>query len=149
VGTFYHYFEKKSDLLVGLLGLVDQYLEENVAASLTREEEGENLTLLALGFARHVREKGPERSRLINGIPLSDVDLSGSPRLLNTLSRQIIERGQEKGQFRTDRSAEELTRLYLITIRGVAADWSRRSMAYDILEVMEEEMALFVRGIAP
>ena len=45
-GSFYHYFSRKSDLLVGLLSLVDEALEETVFPSLTHPDQREDLRLL-------------------------------------------------------------------------------------------------------
>ncbi len=37
IGTFYHYFKQKDDLLIGLLCLVDIYMEEKVFPLLTSD----------------------------------------------------------------------------------------------------------------
>ena len=67
IGSFYHYFNKKSDLLVGLLSLVDEALEEEVYPGLSHDSEPENLRLLAMGFAAYINKNDLERSRLISG----------------------------------------------------------------------------------
>lgn len=55
MGVF-HYFEKKSDLLIGLLEIVDEYLEQWVFPGLISLSEPENLLIIARSFARHIDE---------------------------------------------------------------------------------------------
>lgn len=147
IGSFYHYFSRKSDLLVGLLGLVDDYLEEHVFPLLTREDEFENLTIVVDGFVAHVTENGLERSRLITGTEPYSTDLSGALRPINRELNLIFERGQAKGQFTRDYPPEKLTDYFLIALRGVIADWTRHNGAYSLSEKADGFMALFLRSI--
>ena len=72
VGSFYHYFSKKSDILVGLLSLIDEHLEEHVYAELTRGSARENLLLFAHEWAEYVCDHGLERSKLISATAASN-----------------------------------------------------------------------------
>lgn len=130
IGSFYHYFSKKSDLLVGLLSLVDEALEETVFPSLTHPDQREDLRLLARGFAAYIQGNDLERSRLIAAIEPFDVALNGQPRSLCV-------------------KAEELTRLYLIALRGVSVDWTRHNGSYDLLGTMDTFLSLFLRSVSP
>jgi len=147
IGSFYHYFNRKSDILVGLLGLIDSYLSESVFPFLTSENEGENLHSLALEWAQYVDSHGIERSRLITSVPPSDVDLNGNERISSTEIRKIIQRGIAKHQFTDKIDAHRLTDLYLLTMRGVTVDWSRRNAAFNIRDCMNDEISIFINGI--
>ena len=147
IGSFYHYFSKKSDLLVGLLSLVDSALEEEVYPSLTSENELENLHALALGFAAHVRQNGLDRSRLISGIEPFDTALDGQPRSLRLKLISLVRSGQEHGRITSLHPPEELADLLLIALRGVSVDWTRHGGRYDIVAAMDRFIALFLHAL--
>ena len=149
IGSFYHYFSRKSDLLVGLLSLVDEALEETVFPSLTHPDQREDLRLLARGFASYIQGNDLERSRLIAAIEPFDTDLSGRPRALVVKVAELFRRGQEVEQITRSLPAEELTRLYLIALRGVSVDWTRHNGSYDLLGTMDTFLSLFLRSVSP
>lgn len=147
VGTFYHYFTTKSDLLVGLLGLIDGYFINEVFPLLTSENEAENLRLFVHHWALYVDAHGLERSRLISSATPSEHYLNGERREILDVLEGIFRRGQEKKQFLAPEAPEKLTELFLLLIRGVCVDWSRRSGSYSVIERTDELGALFLRGI--
>lgn len=142
VGGFYHYFNRKSDLLTGFFGLIDSYMEEEVFPLLTRENEFENLQLFAHGIACHVMENGVERAKLLNTISPIDVDDMKRPRPLKKQLTMICERGQEKGQFRKSFSPDRMADLLLIGARGVISDWARRDGPYSLVQTMDDYFKL-------
>ena len=149
IGSFYHYFSRKSDLLVGLLSLVDEALEETVFPSLTHPDQREDLRLLARGFAAYIQGNDLERSRLIAAIEPFDVALNGQPRSLCVKVEELFRRGQEAGQITRSLPLAELTRLYLIALRGVSVDWTRHNGSYDLLGTMDTFLSLFLRSVSP
>lgn len=146
-GTFYHYFNKKSDILVGMLGLVDVYLEEEVVPILTGDDEIENLKTIVHRFARHIDENGIERSVNISKMDITDNDLAGNKRFVLVLVEKHIRLGQEKGQIITGYTVGELAELFLIVMRGVSTDWSRRLGSYSIVEKMDMFVGFFLDAI--
>lgn len=147
VGSFYHYFNKKSDLLVGLLGLIDDYMEAEVFPLLSGGDEIENLKLFAHYWAMHVETNGIERSRLVSSVLPANTDHSGQKRSAVTKLEEIIFAGQQKGQIAGGRQAGELTEYFLLAMRGVTTDWSRHGGSYSVVEKMDDFISLFVRAI--
>lgn len=147
VGSFYHYFNSKSDILVGLLALIDQYMEAEVFPMLTAENEIQNLKNYAHYWACYVAEHGLERSKLISSIGPSDIDLSGNKRISIVKLESIILAGQEKKQIRGDIAASELTEMFLLALRGVTVDWSRVNGTYSVVEKMENYISIFVQAL--
>lgn len=147
VGTFYHYFTTKSDLLVGLLGLIDAYFINEVFPLLTSEAEAENLRLFAHHWATYVETHGLERSRLISRVEPSEHYTSGERREIIDVLERIFRRGQEKSQFLALEKPEQLTELFLLLIRGVCVDWSRRNGGYSVVDRTDALTAVFLRGI--
>lgn len=147
VGSFYHYFEKKNDMLVGLLGLIDEYLEEEVFPLLQTLPAFEKLRRLALEWAKYVDAHGIERSKLISSVSPANTDLAGQKRSSVVFIEGIMAEGQEAGAISPALSPEELTGLYLLALRAVTTDWSRNDGRYPIGEKMESFISIWLRGI--
>ena len=147
IGTFYHYFTKKSDLLIGLLWLIDEDLEENIFPLLTNENELDNLRIFSHGWAQHIDRHGLERSKLISTIEPAAEDISGNKRITTIRLEEIMARGQEKQQIRKDIRAEDLAQMFLLALRGVTVDWSRVDGRYSVQEKMEQYISLFVQAL--
>ena len=149
VGSFYHYFRKKDDLLVGLLWIIDEDLAENTFPLLRRENEIENLKLFAHGWAGHVESHGIERSKLISSINPDSAELSERDRPAICMLRALIATGQSKGQITADFDADTLTGLFLTTLRGITLDWSRREGSYALTERMDRDIGILLRAFFP
>ncbi len=149
IGSFYHYFTKKEDLLVGLLWIIDEDLEENTFPLLVSENELENLRLFAHGWAEHVSAHGIERSKLISSINPDSVEFPERERPAIRKLREMIVSGQARGQITSDRDADTLAALFLTTLRGVTLDWSRREGRYALVERMDQTIDLLLRAFLP
>jgi len=146
IGTFYHYFSKKSDLLIGLLWLIDEDLSENVFPQLTDDNELANLRAFSRGWARHIALHGLERSKLISAINPENADFPEKERESVRKLRELFVKALDKGQIRSSYSADLLTEYFLLMIRGISTDWSRRDGSYDIIEKMDECTMFFIDG---
>ena len=147
VGSFYHYFEKKSDLLVGLLGLIDEHLEEAVYPLLSEGGAVEKLRGFAREWAKYVNAHGLERSKLISSVEPANTDLSGQKRSSVVFLENIFREGQAQGVIDSARSPEALGELYLLALRAVTTDWSRNNARYSLPEKMEEFMDIWLKGV--
>ncbi len=143
VGSFYHYFSQKSDLLSGLMGLIDIYMLENVSPLLVKESAYDNLKIVIRGFSAYIEESGIEISKLISRCrPIAD-SIDNEKRPLYSILIDIITSGQQKGEFKSDYPPEKTADLILVALSGVAVDWSRRDGNYSISKRMEEFTDLF------
>ena len=149
IGSFYHYFSKKDDLLVGLLWIIDEDLAENTFPLLTSEDENDNLKKFAHGWAEHVSSHGIERSKLISAINPDSAEFPEHERPAFRKLREIITAGQAKEQITADFDAEMLTELFLTALRGITLDWSRREGSYPLTERMDESIAVLLRAFLP
>ena len=146
VGTFYHYFTKKTDLLIGMLWIIDEDLEENIFPLLTKKNEMENLRIFAHGWATHIQKNGLERAKVISTINPESEMLVEKERVSVQKVRQIFAAAQKKGQIGTAFSAEELADHFLLVLRGVSTDWARREGNYDIVKKMDALTEFFILG---
>ena len=146
VGSFYHYFTSKSDLLIGLLWLIDGDMQERVFPLMTNYDELENLRIFAHGWAEHVAAHGIERSRLISAIDPDCPDLAERERPSVKKLGEVISRGQLSGQITHRVEAQELVEDFLLMLRAVTMDWSRRGGRYDVVARMDRFAAVAVRA---
>ena len=146
VGSFYHYFTKKTDLLGGFMVLIDDDIERKVVPLLTSEDEIENLRRFAHGWAEYVAEHGIERSKLISAIDPDGNGISETDRISLEVLREHIGRGQDRGQITREQDAEELASMFLLALRGVTVDWSRRGGSYAVTEKMDAVIGFYLRA---
>ena len=132
VGSFYHYFEKKSDILAGLFTRIDSFMERDVYPLLKKRDEIENLRIFASNWLKYIEGTGLEHSRLIATIDTTDLTLSGEKRSSAEVLEKIMQRGQEKGQVTAGQPPQELAELFMIALRGLSKDWTSRSAAYSL-----------------
>ena len=134
IGSFYHYFEKKSDILAGLFTRIDSYMEKEVFPLLKKRDEAENLRIFAQSWLKYIEGTGLEHSKLIATIDTTDLTLSGEKRSSTEVLEKIMRRGQDKGSFTTEQTAEELAELFMIALRGLSKDWTSRNAAYSLTD---------------
>ena len=147
VGSFYHYFEKKSDILVALFTRTDAYMEEAAFPKMTGKDELENIRIFAREWLKFNENDGPERSKMIAGIKVTDKSLRGDVRSpIKMLTKQIAS-GQKKGLITDDLSAEKLSAMFLIALRGLGLDWTRREGSYSLTACGEDYIELMLKAM--
>jgi len=147
VGSFYHYFTKKSDLLVGLLGLIDDYMETEAFPQLHKDDELENLKIFAHYWALHVELNGIERSKLVSSVLPANIDHCGQKRSAVNKIEEMVTRGQQKGQITCMYDVATLTEYFLLALRGVTTDWSRHDGSYSVVEKMDAYVDFWLKAI--
>ena len=147
-GTFYHYFEGKDALLGTLSVLFDEKYEQLIPtidpetnalealAYLNRElfamiDSSVSLELLARLLSTQLVTRGEKH--------LLDRD-----RLYFRLLREIVTRGQEKGEIRTDYSVGEITRAYAMMERALMYDWCLSGGEYSLVAYSDSVTPMFL-----
>jgi AcrR family transcriptional regulator len=143
VGSFYHYFGQKSNLLSGLFGLIDLYMVDVVFPKLTSARAYENLITLSRGFAAYVEQEGIELSRVISTNMPPNYDATHKERPLYLKLTEIVSGGQLTHEFTSAAAPEKIADLLMVAMSGVTVDWSRRDGSYSLTERMDEFTALF------
>lgn len=132
VGSFYHYFEKKSDILVGLFSRIDSWMEENAFPLMKKRSDAENLRIFAKQWLKYIEDNGLEHSRLISSINATDNTVSGERRITAKKLEDVFRKGQERGALSADVPPETAAAMFMIALRGLALDWTRRHAAYSL-----------------
>ena len=150
-GSFYHYFEGKDALLSSLSYLFDekyQELMENIDQNMdsfdqliylnqelfTMIENSISLELLARLYSSQLVTKGEKH--------LLDRD-----RYYYKILKQIVKKGQEKGELRSDKSANELTKIYALCERALLYDWCICNGEYSLKSYAREMMPMFLEKL--
>ncbi len=149
-GTFYHYFAGKDALLGTLSVLFDEKYEAllpmipedmdalDALAFLNRElfamiDAGIPLELLARLLSTQLTVRGEKH--------LLDRD-----RLYFRLLREIVSRGQARGEIRSDVSVNEITKAYALMERALMYDWCLCGGSYSLSRYGAEMMEPFLRN---
>ena len=148
-GTFYRYFDGKDALLGTLSVLFDEKYAElmptipedmdalDALAWLNRElfsmiDASIPLELLARLLSTQLTVRGEKH--------LLDRD-----RLYFRLLREIVSRGQARGEIRSDRTVSEITKAYALMERALMYDWCLCGGVYNLSRYGEEMMGQFLQ----
>ncbi len=147
-GTFYHYFEGK-DALLGTLSVVfDEKYEELIPT--IPENSSEALRYLNREmFAMIDNSISLELlARLLSTqlVTRGEKHLLDRNRVYFRLLREIVARGQERGELRRDLTVNEITRAYALMERALLYDWCLCGGDYSLSKYSTEMMGMFLRS---
>ena len=149
-GSFYHYFEGK-DALLGTLSVLFDEKYEQLLPTLPADMDA----LDALAYLNR------ELFAMIdNSIPLellarllsTQLTVRGEKHLLDRdrvyfrLLREIVSRGQARGEIRTDMTVNEITKAYALMERALMYDWCLCGGDYNLSRYSADMMGLFLNG---
>ena len=149
-GTFYRYFEGKDALLGTLSVLFDEKYE---ALLPTIPEDMDALDTLAY-LNRELF------TMIDNSIPLdllarllsTQLTVRGEKHLLDRdrvyfrLLREIVSRGQARGEIRDDMTVNEITKAYALMERALMYDWCLCGGDYNLSRYSAEMMGIFLNS---
>lgn len=152
-GSFYHYFEGKDALLGSLSMIFDEKYEAlrqemdpemRAADKLTyinRElftmiDNQVSVELLARLFSTQLTTRGEKH-------------LLDRNRTYFKLVQQIVRQGQERGELRTDITANEIVNDYAMFERALMYDWCLAGGEYALARYAGRMMPQFLRGYLP
>ena len=149
-GSFYHYFEGK-DALLGSLSIVFDEKYEELKAQMPPElnavdkliymnrelftliDNSVSVELLARLFSTQLTTKGEKH-------------LLDRSRTYFKLVQQVVREGQERGELRTDLTANEIINAYAMFERGMMYDWCLRGGDYALARFAEQMMPMFLES---
>jgi len=149
-GTFYHYFEGKDALLGTLSVLFDEKYEELIPTMpedmnaveallyLNRElfgmiDSSISLELLARLLSTQLTTRGEKH-------------LLDRSRVYFRLLREIISKGQQRGELRSDVTVNEITKAYALMERALMYDWCLCGGEYNLSRYSASMMEMFLSG---
>ncbi|MBP2650594.1 MAG: transcription regulator (TetR/AcrR family) [Firmicutes bacterium] len=139
VGTFYHYFKSKAEILQEAYKTMDKYFEEYVAERLIAEPSPlEKIIQFFHHYALHTTSVGIENIRSIYS---TNNSVFAKKRQMEVILENIIREGQIKGEISVNMPAEEIRRYFFIVVRGLIFDWCAHGGSYSL----EEEINKIVK----
>ena len=149
-GTFYHYFEGKD----ALLGTLSVLFDEKYAALMpTIPEDMDALDTLAyLNRELFAMIDASIPLELLARLLSTQLTVRGEKHLLDRdrlyfrLLRQIVSRGQARGEVRDDMSVNEITKAYALMERALMYDWCLCGGEYNLSRYSAELMGQFLQS---
>lgn len=149
-GTFYHYFGGKDALLGTLSTLFDEKYE---ALTSTMDEERNSIDILLwLNRELFAMVDSSVPMELLSGLLSTQLTTRGEKQLLDRnryyfrLLREIVLKGQEKSEIRSDFSVGEITKAYALMERALMYDWCLSGGEYSLCKYSETMMGLFLEA---
>ena len=146
VGSFYHQFGSKDELVLAACEKVDGLLTDEMAQSLDSLHPLEAIDALIRRYVAFIRDLGPmlgEYYRVLLEHP-NRVFRDGTQRFGREF-RALLERAISAGDLVTDQEAEALTEVGLRLLRGTFMDWLIRGCSFDLEAAYTRGFAAFLR----
>ena len=151
-GTFYHYFEGKDALLGTLSVLFDEKYEQLIPT--IREDDNALEVLAYLNRELFAMIDSSVSLDLLARLLSTQLTTRGEKHLLDRnrvyfrLLREVIARGQSRGELRADLSVNEIMKAYALMERGLMYDWCLCSGEYSLSRYSSDMMRLFLQTYA-
>lgn len=150
-GSFYHYFDGKDALLSSLSYLFDEKYEE--LAPKLPAQMGAFEKLMYLNRELFSMIENSISLYLLANLLSSQLTTRGEKHLLDRnrlyyrLLRQIVMEGQEKGELRSDLSANEIVKMYAMCERSFLYDWCICNGEYSLKSYSEKMMPMLMETV--
>ena len=154
--TFYSHFKSKNELYLSLLTEYTSRVDEEYQAFLDAlpadMPAADMLLALAGKIADILVDKiGCNRMEIIYRIELSrnfnTEAVKGYNRKLYHLVKDVLNHGFQRGEFQTSLALEELTRQFVMAIRGVSFEWCIRCPDFDLKVQLTTHLKILLYGI--
>lgn len=152
-GSFYHYFDGKDSLLSSLSYLFDEKYEK-----LMEEMPPDMPATTALAFLNHelfLMIDNTVAIELMAQLLSSQLVTRGERHLLDRnrtyfkILRQVVTRGQERGEIRRDMTVNEVMKAYAMWERALLYDWSLSNGEYSLCGYADKVTPMFLESFLP
>lgn len=134
IGSFYHHFKSKQDLIVEGYGECDNFFKENIIGKLKSQDEISRILEYIDYQMQYAIDVGIDlmievyKAQITEGVDLFLKSSRGLPEGL----LQLVSQAQEKGAITKSQEAESITAEILIISRGVIYNWCQNKGSYDL-----------------
>lgn len=152
-GSFYHYFEGKDALLGSLSMVFDEKYEE------LKQEMPENMgaveKLLYMNHALFTMIDNTISVELLARLFSTQLTTRGEKHLLNRnrtyfkLLQQVVRQGLDRGELRSDMTANQIINDYAMFERALMYDWCLSDGKYALSQYGDRMMPVFLQGYFP
>lgn len=155
-GSFYVHFASKDVLIAGLISDYIGRLDLDYESFIESFPPNTLASTILLSFCESIVNAmtdtiGYDVIKYVYEIQMTrSIDtrtILGYDRHIYKIVNSIISRGIMQGEFKADLNADELTRHYLLSIRGIAYEWCIRHPDFNFKEVVNRHIELLLSGI--
>jgi AcrR family transcriptional regulator len=155
-GTFYIYFESKDALIAAFLLDYVNRVDTDYRATLDSFPSDTNASQILLSLISKIADTltgtiGCQSMRTVYKLQLADtMDMSavkGYDRELYGMFADLLERGIERGEFSPILPLNELTRHFVMAIRGLSYEWCIRYPDFDLKAQALSHFQILLDGI--
>lgn len=141
VGTFYHYFKSKDDILYEVYQRADNYFKD-IMKEIKSDSAPEQIVEYFRYYAKYSEQSSLGFTTHLYSIENKFFLKKG--RLMQAILEDIIKQGQEKNEITKERTPEEIVDLFFLIARGVIFDWGLKDGKYKLEDKMAELFELQV-----
>jgi AcrR family transcriptional regulator len=135
IGTFYHYFKSKDDILFEVYQRADNYFKD-VLDKMNSDNSLDQIIEYFQYYARYSEQANIGFTTHLYSIENKFFLKKG--RLMQTILEDIIKRGQENNEIIKTKTPEEIVDLLFLIARGVIFDWGLKDGKYKLENRMTE-----------
>ena len=148
VGTFYHYFNNKNDLIISQFKKFDMGFLDVAHQLIDNPNALDSLIQFAHFFSRDapISDKTLTQEYLKARVSLTVEQLFPRNRPYFIILCTVIYNGQVRRQIRADRTPQELADLVMAATRGYNFDWASMNGDYDLMSRMQQDMPILFEG---
>lgn len=144
VGTFYVYFDSKSDLYKDMFRENDRFFSETVAKELETGPVSERIMRFVRHYAQLNIRTGQEDMKILY---TTENIWFARHRPMQAVLLRIVEEGQARGELQGEKTAEEIVDMLFVFMRGCCYDWCVKKGGYDLEARMESYLGTLVDGL--
>ena len=139
IGTFYHHFQSKFDLMVEIYRLGDVFFSERVPALLAQNNSlpAQIVEYFCL-YAQLSLQNGIDMVRSLY-VPTNQMFISHG-RAMQEMLTDMVQSGQQQGKLFATLPAQQITEKLFVVARGVIFDWCLHNGETDLLSEMRDIM---------
>ncbi|MBS4025598.1 MAG: TetR/AcrR family transcriptional regulator [Clostridia bacterium] len=150
-GAFYTHFRSKDQVIIEQFQQVDEHYLNIIKKLKECNSAREKLSAFVLEHQAFTKnELGLDILKVVYNSQLNhagDKIINDERRPLYTIIQEIIQEGQNSGEFRSDISAMELTRFIVRCMRGAFFDWCLADGSYSLEEDGQKFFSLVISGL--
>lgn len=134
IGSFYHHFKSKQDLIVEGYGECDNFFRENIIGKLKSTDEIDRILEYIDYQMQYAVDVGIElmvevyRAQITEGVDFFLKSSRGLPQGL----LQLVGKAQDNGLITKSQDAESITSELLLISRGVIYNWCQNKGSYEL-----------------
>ncbi|GAA0076497.1 TetR/AcrR family transcriptional regulator [Clostridium sp. CTA-5] len=147
VGSFYHYFESKNDILIELYKKADDFFYDNVKDKLSSKNALDKIIEYFGYYAEYNQNTGIDMMKQLYNSNNKMFITKG--RNMQTILDEIIREGQEKNEIINEMTPQYITRYIFVLMRGVVYDWCLHDGEYNLKQEMNNTLKQLITIFKP